>query len=110
MAIQPIDLQTMYTSLEKVSKLTAAKQQAVQLQSAIQQEDLAKKIQEKAIAVEKTEMDNDEGLSHIKDKQEHTDSESQSSSDHKEKKDEPVEEPMQVITDPLIGQHIDVSG
>ncbi len=108
MAIQPIDLQTMYSSLEKVSKLTAQKEQGAQLQGAIQQEELTKRIQEKATTVEKTDMD-DDGLSHVKD-QKKGDNHNSSSGDREEKKDDMPEEAFQVITDPWLGQHIDISG
>ncbi len=110
MAIQPIDLQTMYTSLEKVSKMTAAKQQGMQLQSAIQQDELTKRIQEKASTVEKTEMDEDEGLTHVKDRQKNSEADSHTSDEREEKKEEQPEEHIEVITDPFLGRHIDISG
>ncbi len=108
MAIQPIDLQTMYASLEKVSKMTSQKQQSVQLQSAIQQEELTKQIQEKAAAVEEAKMDEDE-LSHVKERKHHN-SEGQDAEPHEEKQEEQNEEKLQIITDPSLGQHIDISG
>ncbi len=108
MAIQPIDLQTMYSSLEKVSKMTAQKQQGIQLQSAIQQEELTKRVQEKASTVEKADMD-DDGLSHVKDRK-NSDAEAQTSDEREEKNEEVVEEKFEVIKDPNLGQHIDISG
>ncbi len=108
MAIQPIDLQTIYTSLEKVSKITAQKQQAMQLQGAIQQEELTKRLQEKSTTVEKTDMD-DEGPMNVKDRK-NGESESDTAREREEKKDDPKEDVFQVITDPHLGQHIDISG
>ncbi len=108
MAIQPIDLQTMYSSLEKVSKLTAQKEQGIQLQGAIQQEELTKRIQEKTTTVEKADMD-DDGLAHVKD-QNNGESHGGSSGHREENKEEAPEETYQVITDPWLGQHIDISG
>ncbi len=109
MAIQPIDLQTMYSSLEKVSKLTASKQQEMQLQSSIQQEENAKKIQAKATTVEKPDMD-DEGPTHIKDQNKGSDENTSHAEKEQQKEEEEIKEPMQVITDPSLGQHIDISG
>ncbi len=108
MAIQPIDLQTMYSSLEKVSKMTQH-QQGMQLQGAIQQEEISKREQEKVKTVEETEMD-DEGPLNIKDR---SSPEKDSSNEHSEKQNQEEEtglDTKQVITDPNLGQHIDISG
>lgn len=52
MAIQPIDLQTLYSQLGNVSKTVAFQQQGVPLQNAIQQEEQTKRLQQKREAVE----------------------------------------------------------
>ncbi len=108
MAIQPIDLQTMYSSLEKVSKMTGQKQQGIQLQSAIQQDELTKRIHEQSTTVEKAEMD-DDGIAHVKDRKSN-DNENQSFEEREEHKEELNEEKIEIITDPSLGQHIDISG
>ncbi len=110
MAIQPIDLQTMYTSLEKVSKLTQS-QQGMQLQGAIQQEENSKRLQEQAKAVEKTTAD-DEGPLQIKDRNS-SDAETQDSETERKSQEELGEKLLdskQIITDPNLGQHIDITG
>ena len=108
MAILPIDLQTMYAALDKVSKLTAQKQQAEQLQSAIQQDELTKKIQEQAKAVEKSTMD-DQGPIHVKDRQ--GDGNSQKEEERRQKQEvESQEQAYEQIKDPVLGQRIDISG
>ena len=108
MAILPIDLQTMYASLDKVSKLTSQKQQVDQLQSAMHQEEMTKKLQDQAKAVEKSKMDDSAGI-HIKEKNEHSGSQ-QNSQEHKEKEESPKKQVFESIKDPSLGQRIDISG
>ncbi len=55
MAIQPIDIQTLFSQLEKVSRTQVHQQQGLQLQNAIQQEEQMKKNLEKKSAVEQPE-------------------------------------------------------
>ena len=52
MAIQPIDLQTLYTQMDKVSKNVVHQQQQAQLQSAMQLDGLVKKDIQKSTTVE----------------------------------------------------------
>ncbi len=111
MALLPIDLQTMYASLDKVSKLTGQKQQVEQLQTAIIQEELTKKVQEKAKTVEKSTMD-DQGPMHVKDRQHGGNGSSASEKDQKFQKQETTENQQifEQIKDPSLGQKIDISG
>lgn len=111
MAIQPIDLQTMYTQLGKISKQVVHEQQGAQLQRAIQQEEDTKRLQEKNQAVEKTSMD-EEGIPLIQDPHKGTSSEENTGKKHEpeQQNEESPQEEFQVIKDPNLGQHIDVSG
>ena len=109
MAILPIDLQTMYASLDKVSKLTGQKQQAEQLQSVIQQEEMTKKLQEQAKAVEKSSMD-DQGPVHVKDRQHGGDSHQESDKRQEQEIESPQQQLFEQIKDPSLGQRIDISG
>ena len=47
MALHPIDLQTLYTQLENVSKGVAFQQQGLQLREAVQQDNYGKQLTEK---------------------------------------------------------------
>lgn len=111
MAIQPIDLQTMYTQLEKVSKMAAHQQQGLQLQKAIHQEEQAKRLQEKNQTVEKAIMD-DEGLPVVADRNKNArpEEDEEGKNQTNAQKDETIPEEFEVIKDPRLGQHIDVSG
>ncbi|MFI3257059.1 MAG: hypothetical protein R3Y36_02045 [Spirochaetales bacterium] len=111
MAIQPIDLQVMYTQLEKVSKMVSHREQGVQLQGAIQQAEQARQAQEKHKTVEQAKMDED-GLPLVKDR---NGSGADNPGDHTESdasKDENGDSPsnIEVIRDPFLGQRIDISG
>ncbi len=108
MAILPIDLQTMYASLDKVSKLTAQKEQAEKLTVAMQQEELTHKLQEQAKTVEKSNL-NDDGPVHIKDKQDSSDTHYESQK-KQESEEQQQEQEYEHIKDPSLGQRIDISG
>ena len=107
MAIQPIDLQTLYSQLETVSKTVAFQQQGMQLQNSIQQEEQSKRLQQKQQAVEAASA-NEEGPLAVKDRKGSSPQE-QGSGDKKseEKNDKTV---FEVIKDPRLGQHVDISG
>lgn len=109
MAIQPIDLQTLYAQLTKVSKTASYQQQGVQLQNAIQQEEEMKRTQTRKSNVQETKMD-DEGLMQLK-----NNPQGESLSQNTDKKESDVEEDVktkefEVIRDPELGKHIDISG
>ena len=65
MAIQPIDLQTLYTQMDKVSKNVVHQQQQAQLQGAMQVDGLVKKDIQKSPTVE--QMEKQESMSSVKD-------------------------------------------
>ncbi|WP_455160015.1 hypothetical protein [Treponema lecithinolyticum] len=109
MAIQPIDLQTLYSQLETVSKTVAFQQQGVQLQNSIQQEEQSKRLQQRQQAVEAASA-NEEGPLAVKDRKGSSPQEQGSGgkkSESEEKNDKTV---FEVIKDPRLGQHVDISG
>ncbi len=55
MAIQPIDLQTMYAQIQNVAKQAAFQQQGLQLADSMQQENIIKQNEEMAQRVKETE-------------------------------------------------------
>lgn len=111
MAISPIDLQTVYTQLEKVSKTQVQATQASQLQNVMNQESVEKKNNQKKAAVEQTVKYSDENIGKLKDRN----SSGQQEQNEKKKKQNQSEKPVYdsskiVLSDPALGQHIDVSG
>ncbi|WP_304221967.1 hypothetical protein [Gracilinema caldarium] len=109
MAIQPIDLQTLFTQMDKVGKQKTAEKEGLMLQQSLQGAAELKKTEEKVRSVTETKEPED-GAERIKDRT----SKKQNQEGWTEKKDEKkeqAEEPVSdVIKDPDLGKHIDVSG
>ncbi|MCM1321109.1 MAG: hypothetical protein NC041_05045 [Bacteroides sp.] len=112
MGIQPIDLQTLYTQLDKVSKDVAFQQQGVPLKNAIQQEKSAQMLQEQQKTVKQTT--NGDELLHVQDRNGRKDDHS----DLRKKKQRKAELPPdseqknapEVLKDPALGTRIDTWG
>ncbi|NLM00560.1 MAG: hypothetical protein GX220_03780 [Treponema sp.] len=110
MAIQPIDLQVLYSQLENVSKNVAFQQQGIVKHEAITAEKEAEKLQEKKQTVEETRFQENQVIIQ-------KDGKNSQNSSEKEKKEsknqvetiEDVQPKFQVIRDPLLGQHIDIT-
>jgi hypothetical protein len=111
MAIQPIDLQTLFTQLDKVAKSQSMQKEGLQLQQALQNVQIQKKTDEQAHAVNESQHIG-EGAERINDKNaRHHAGEEPSSRDGRGKGEsgaEPEEEA--VFQDPLMGKNIDFSG
>jgi len=111
MGIQPIDLQTLYSQLGNVSKTVAFQQQGIPLQNAIQQEEQTKRLQQKREAVEAA-AGYDEGPAGVKNDKESA-PDTQEQKDKKKRGENETEDDgkvFEVIKDPRLGQHIDISG
>jgi hypothetical protein len=113
MAIQPIDLQTMFTQLDKVGKNQAAQKEGLTVQQALQNVQMQKKTEEHIQSVNEAQ-DTGEGAEKVDDQsgrknageageevQEHDGGEG----DAGEGEEDPV-----VIRDPALGRNIDISG
>jgi len=107
MGIQPIDLQTMFAQLDKISNSQVQQTQAAQIQSALKQEEIARKQTAAKAAVEEPSKLND-GLGSIKDQNRHNNNQQEKKRDQEEA--ESREEKSYIYKDPNLGQHIDVSG
>ena len=112
MALHPIDLQTLYTQLENVSKGVAFQQQGLQLREAVQQDNYGKQLTEKEKTIKEAAQEQSETV-RVKDQQKRNQN-SESSMKKKEKnEEEPHEniEPVIVdIKDPNLGHLIDIQG
>lgn len=112
MGMLPIDLQTLYTQLDKIGKTQVHNQLAAQ--NAQESNILANKLksEKKLTTVQKSDAGNEHtGIVHEKNE---SDSESGTSSFQKAP-DEPKDESdslkeKEIITDPTLGTHIDISG
>jgi len=117
LAIQPIDLQTIYTQLDKVSKDVSFQQQGVLLKNSIIQENEVQKQLNQKEAVKQAQMDED---AQIKLRDENRRQKQNSSSDDKKETQEDNEKEknnnpylnlnFDVIKDPTLGNNIDVTG
>jgi len=109
-AIQPIDLQTLYTQLDKIGKSQVQQQQAAQ---AARDQDMAKNVQdaaERLRTVHGTEAgDESAGAVHERG----SSGEEPAPNPDKKQKDSQNDEPApdkEIIQDPALGKHIDISG
>jgi hypothetical protein len=108
-AIQPIDLQTLFTQLDKVGKEQAAQKEGAAIQQALQGAQAQKKAEEQIQSVNEAQ-NMGEGSEQVKDRNARKrQSNSSGKRGHAETTDE--EEPdAEIIRDPTLGTHIDVSG
>jgi hypothetical protein len=111
MAIQPIDLQALFTQVEKVGKLQANQREGLQIQQALQQAESQKKAEERIQSVNQAQ-DMGSEAEKIKDGGEqgqyYKPGEGRDESpeeEEDEKKDDPG-----LIRDPALGRNIDISG
>jgi hypothetical protein len=112
MAIQPIDLQALFSQLDKVGKVQASQKEGLQLQQAIQGAHLQQKTEERIQSVNESQ-DVSQGPEKAKDR-----SARRGSREDAERRDGGGEgnddmdkgtDPS-VIQDPALGKHIDLSG
>ncbi|MBO5136877.1 MAG: hypothetical protein J6B81_00060 [Spirochaetaceae bacterium] len=110
MAIAPIDLQTLYSQLENVSKTVAHQQQGVQLAQSIRQEVHARQEAEKNTAVQ--HLDSGQGVQSVKDNKnskQNKDSGKEHSDENTEQESNETSQPV-FFQDPNLGKYIDISG
>jgi hypothetical protein len=108
MAIQPIDLQTLFTQMDKVAKSQSAQREGLAVQQAIQGAQLQKKTEEQIRAVNETQNTGDDGAEKVKDKG----SQGQAANSGNKKKNQEKaekEETKASIIDPRLGRNIDIS-
>lgn len=112
MAIQPIDLSTLYSQMDKVSKFNASVEQNVKMVNA---SNMNKTIQENLVKSQQVHEAKNEDSNSSKVRPDGKNSQQQmsgekKSSDEKENKEEqnPVKKTVE-ISDPRLGQHIDIT-
>lgn len=111
MAIAPIDLQTLYSQLENVSKTVVHQQQGVQLSNAIQQETNARQVAEKNTAVQQLKNENTDVIS-VRDRKASKDDKgrSEGKNNKQENQDQAENQTSCRFEDPNLGRYVDISG
>lgn|SRR5574344_965896 len=112
MAIQPIDLSTIYTQMDKVAKYNASQDQNAQLANSV---NLNKTIQTNLEKTQQVQQTANNQIDAMKVKPDGKQSEQQD--EEQKKKDKKKEEEVQKVNpqktieikDPLLGQHIDIT-
>jgi hypothetical protein len=111
MAIQPIDLQTIYTQLDKVSKSTVAQQQGAHLARAIQQDEQQRQESLRSETVKELRAGN-EGIAAVDERDGGNTQEQKRGKKQNGRGDSPDEKNRGQFsfTESHLGQHIDVTG
>lgn len=116
MAIQPIDLQTLYTQLEKIGKTQVQQQVAAQAEREAEIVKNRNEAEKRIKTVKETDAGNEiAGKVHEKNGNQEKGGASESAAQKEpgkvsEDKKDIVEPSKEVITDPALGTHIDISG
>jgi hypothetical protein len=113
MAIQPIDLQTLFTQLDKVGKAQSAQREGLTVQHDLQGVQMQRKTEEHIQSVNEAQ-DMGEGAEKINDRGHRRGKEQGSGEDAEKEKPSPEEEDGEekkilVIRDPALGRNIDIS-
>jgi hypothetical protein len=105
MAIAPIDLQTLFTQVDKVGKTQMSQREGQILQQSIQGAQLQKKLEEHIQEVNEAQ-DTGEGAEKVND---HRREQSGGENKKKGQREEPEDEEASVLKDPSLGKNIDIS-
>jgi hypothetical protein len=115
MAIQPIDLQTLFTQVDKVGKTQSDLKEGLQIQQALQGIRMQKKTEERAQSVNESQ-NTGEGAERIKDRGPHRQAGEEGArrdrAEHRAADDDGEAAPgdAPVFRDPALGKNIDMSG
>ena len=111
MAIQPIDLSTMYSQMDNVAKFTASQNQLAQVGNQIGADRLAQNTAEKAKTVQEVAKEDSEAGVINKDARNGASDEQGQSKEKKNPEAQEEDAPKQYeFSDPLLGRHIDITG
>jgi hypothetical protein len=111
MAIQPIDLQTLFTQLDKVGKHQAAQKEGLQLQQALQGDQIQRETDERIRSVNESQ-DMGEGTEAVNDRSPRQNS-GKEKQDRQGRGEAPAGEAFpgkDLFRDPDLGKNIDLSG
>ena len=108
MAIAPIDLQTLFSQVDKVGKAQASQREGLALQQDIQGIHLQKKIEEHIKEVNETQNTGD-GAEKVNDRGQRSSSGGSQKERSRNENEEEEREPPSVLFDPSLGRNIDIS-
>ena len=108
MAIAPIDLQTLFTQLDKVGKTHLSQREGQPLAQVIQGIQIQKKTEEQINQVNEAQNTGD-GAEKINDHGHRQHEGSDGGKKHKKENDRPEQGATSVLTDPSLGKNIDIS-
>ncbi|MDR0315937.1 MAG: hypothetical protein LBH97_03450 [Treponema sp.] len=109
MALQPIDLQTLFSQLDKVAKTQTAQREGLATQQAMQGIHLQKKTEENIQSVNESQ-DMGEGVEKVNDRKEQGEGRGDGRKREAASEDgQPEEQQPSVISDPSLGNNIDIS-
>jgi hypothetical protein len=110
MAIQPIDLQTLFTQVEKVGKTQASQKDGAVIQQAIQSAAIQRRTDENIQSVNETQ-DTGRGAEEINDQNTRRQAgEDGGAQDRREGEGEQEQAKASVFRDPALGKYIDFTG
>jgi hypothetical protein len=109
MAIHPVDLQTLFTQVDKVGKIQASQREGIAIQQELLGIQSQKKTEEETHSVNKAK-DTDEGPEHINDRNARKKRREDSSGKERQNGENVQEKAVSIIQDPALGKNIDVSG
>jgi hypothetical protein len=113
MAIQPIDLQTLFTQMDKVGKVQAAQREGAQLQASLQGLENQRKAEERVQSVNEAQNTGDgaEGINDNAGRGAFGEGRKRKNSGETgEEEDDQKEKHAEIIRDPALGRNIDFSG
>lgn len=108
MAIQPIDLQIIYSQMSNVAKIAAQQQKGVQLTDAMQQNKIIQQSAEQIASVQKTASDAAKALDVKPDGGKNSQA-SGGNPKQKKKEEETPEKKADEFRESYLGQHIDIT-
>ena len=109
MAIQPIDLQTLFSQIDKVGRAQMAAREGHAMQQAFHGAELQRKTEEQIQSVNETQNTGDDGAEKIKDRGPQTDDNSKKKNPQSgDREDDRAETEKQVYSDPRLGRNIDI--
>ncbi|MDR2923934.1 MAG: hypothetical protein LBU85_11425 [Treponema sp.] len=111
MAIQPIDLQTLFTQLDKVAKTQSSQREGAAMHEAIQGAQLQRRTEDQIKAVNDVQNTGEDGAEKVKDRGAQPHDAHSGGKDKKQEgeKHEQEEAKAAVIHDPSLGRNIDIS-
>ena len=109
MAIQPIDLQTLFTQLDKVAKTQSDQREGAALHQAIQGAQLQRRTEDQIKAVNDVQNMGEDGAEKVKDRGAQAHDGDKGKKQEAEKSQQQEEAKAAVIHDPSLGRNIDIS-